>query len=90
MDLLVGLIKKELNEMVDSEIDYIKDLWQVCYKIKDDLTKDEILDIANCYINILTDKIQKINYTATLLEGTLKERDEQIEQLKKEIENLTK
>lgn len=60
MDILINLIKKELNEMVDSEIDYIEDLWGVCYKIKDDLTKDEILDIANCYIHILSDKIKKL------------------------------
>lgn len=60
MDILIALIKKELNEMVDSEIDYIEDLWGVCYKIKDELTTDEILDIANCYIHILSDKIKKL------------------------------
>lgn len=51
---------KWLNEMVDSEIDYISDLWKVCYKIKDDLTKDELMDISNMYINILIDKIKKL------------------------------
>lgn len=60
MDIIINLIKKELLTMVSEEINYIKDLWGAVEKMKDDFTKDEILDIADLYINVLTDKIQKL------------------------------
>lgn len=60
MDIIINLIKKELLTMVSEEINYIKDLWSAIEKMKDDFTKDEILDIADLYIKVLTDKIQKL------------------------------
>lgn len=60
MDIVINLIKRELLTMTNDELDYIKNLWGAIEKMKDDFSKDEILDIADLYIKVLTDKIQKL------------------------------
>lgn len=60
MDTLTTLIKRELAQMLDLEIDYVTNLWNDVYKLKDSLTKDDILDLANCYIQLLSKKIKNL------------------------------
>ena len=53
-------IKKELLEMTNQEIEYLSALWADIEKVKKDLSKDEILDIADAYIDVLKDKIKRL------------------------------
>lgn len=53
-------IRKELLEMTDQEIEYLSALWADIEKVKKDLSKDEILDIADAYIDVLKDKIKRL------------------------------
>lgn len=57
---IIDEIKKELLEMTNQEIEYLSALWADIEKVKKDLSKDEILDIADAYIDVLKDKIKKL------------------------------
>jgi hypothetical protein len=57
---IVEKIKKELLSMLDEEISYTKCLWVGVTQMKNDFSKDELVDIANIYIKLLNDKIQKL------------------------------
>lgn len=57
---IIDEIKKELLEMTNQEIEYLSALWADIEKVKKDLSKDEILDIADAYIEVLKDKIKKL------------------------------
>lgn len=56
----IETIKKELLEMTNKEIEYLSGLWADIEKVKNDLSKDEILDIADAYIDVLKDKIKRL------------------------------
>ena len=57
---IVEIFKKELLSMVDEEISYTKYLWVGVTQMKNDFSKDELVDIANIYIKLLNEKIQKL------------------------------
>jgi len=57
---IIDEIKKELLEMTNQEIEYLSALWADIEKVKKDLSKDEILDIADAYIDVLKDKIKRL------------------------------
>lgn len=57
---IVEKIKKELLSMLDEEISYTKCLWVGVTQMKNDFSKDELVDIANIYIKLLNEKIQKL------------------------------
>lgn len=57
---VIDTIKKELMKMTDTEIEYYTSLWKDIEKVKKELDKDEILDIADAYIEVLKDKIKKL------------------------------
>lgn len=57
---IVEQIKKELLSMVDEEISYTRCLWVGVTQMKNDFSKDELVDIANIYIKLLNEKIQKL------------------------------
>jgi hypothetical protein len=57
---IIDEIKKELLEMTNQEIEYLSALWADIEKVKKDLSKDEILDIADAYIEVLKDKIKRL------------------------------
>ena len=83
MDALLGLIKREVETMDDTESDlsYIKDLWVVLDNIQDELKKSEILEIADTYVNTLINRVAR-------LEDELKNKDYIIERLKQDNKDI--
>lgn len=55
-------LKQELNKMLDAETKYYLNLWNDIKKSKNEMTKDELIDIADGYINILNSKIETLEY----------------------------
>lgn len=55
-------LKQELNKMLDAESKYYLNLWNDIKKSKNEITKDELLSIADGYINILNSKIETLEY----------------------------
>lgn len=55
-------LKQELNKMLDAESKYYLNLWNDIKKSKNEITKDELIDIADGYINILNSKIETLEY----------------------------
>lgn len=55
-------LKQELNKMLDAETKYYLNLWNDIKKSKNEITKEELIDIADGYINILNSKIETLEY----------------------------
>lgn len=55
-------LKQELKKMLDTESKYYLNLWNDIKKSKSEITKDELIDIADGYINILNSKIETLEY----------------------------
>lgn len=55
-------LKQELKKMLDAETKYYLNLWNDIKKSKNEITKDELIDIADGYINILNSKIETLEY----------------------------
>lgn len=55
-------LKKELQKMLDTETKYYLNLWNDIKKSKNEITKEELIDIADGYINILNSKIETLEY----------------------------
>jgi hypothetical protein len=55
-------LKQELNKMLDTESKYYLNLWNDIKKSKNEITKEELIDIADGYINILNSKIETLEY----------------------------
>jgi hypothetical protein len=55
-------LKKELQKMLDTESKYYLNLWNDIKKSKNEITKEELIDIADGYINILNSKIETLEY----------------------------
>lgn len=55
-------LKQELEKMLDAETKYYLNLWNDIKKSKNEITKEELIDIADGYINILNSKIETLEY----------------------------
>lgn len=55
-------LKQELKKMLDTESKYYLNLWNDIKKSKNEITKEELIDIADGYINILNSKIETLEY----------------------------
>ena len=60
MDIIMGLIRKELLTMENEEIDYVKALWEAIIKMQDDFSKSELVELASLYIDVLSSKIENL------------------------------